>query len=445
MIASNRHLWRKSFENLLTEKGFVLPAFENYGRINGLYNYGPIGSRLMNNIQQEIRRYFVREYEFDEMITTILTIPEVLKNSGHIDTFEQEHYLCENCEKILDKREVCGSCGLVSSIKVKRSALFRGNELFLRPETTHTMINNFSSMHLQGALNTPVRLCQIGAKVFRDEVSPRNFNMRMKEFQIFEAITLSTVNHPLVRKMLKRAYREDPHEVILMDGGERKEVSLEDLPDYIGDYGIVTFIALFSSFLRRNGVKDYYFERVAEGDRAHYSSDTWDIMAIDYSGRAWEIGGIANRTNFDLLAHKLQKYENLNISELSIGLDRLFYVLLSQNTIGEDINNSTHLISRITLPKNLTPYHFALFPLIDHEELIRQSKEIFHENHYQYDIFSLYKGSIGKRYKMADLIGIRYSLTIDFQTLEDDKITIRDAITKQQQRISRFELSSLFR
>ena len=129
-------LTKDQFNAHLREFLFVLPAFENYGRVRGLYDYGPIGSRIFNRILNTIRNIFVREYDFKELITSILTIPEVLENSGHVERFKTKHLYCENCELLLEeKQKNCISCNLEPTthiIKSNLSSLFNVRSIFFR-------------------------------------------------------------------------------------------------------------------------------------------------------------------------------------------------------------------------------------------------------------------------------------------------------------------------
>lgn len=421
---------REEFNAYLREYTFVLPSFENYGRVRGLYDYGPIGARVLNNLLSLIRRIFIRENEFKELITSILTLPEVLQNSGHIERFKTQHMYCENCEVLLQEGQtVCPSCKLEPTSQVIKSNLFQTKVYYLRPETTHTMLSNFKELHMENSIQNPTLLCQIGAKAFRDEVSPRSFIMRMKEFQMFESIILGRYDHQNIRRLLKRLIKKVSKVPIMINDDIQEVNCQEDLHTITkGNHSISTYMVLVTYFLRQLNL-EFYFEEVSSEDRAHYSSTTWDIYARDIEGKAWEIGGIADRGCFDLEAHIKNHalWEDLVITELSMGIDRLFYVILSQSL--------EKTSQKLLLPSFLTPYEFAIFPLLDHEDLEDLSKEIYYRHLEDHDIYYSGRYSIGKRYKYADSIGIRYCITIDFESLEDSTVTIRDQVDKSQRRV----------
>ncbi|MGL5732663.1 MAG: glycine--tRNA ligase [Metamycoplasmataceae bacterium] len=435
----------KNIVNHLKNSGFVFQSSEIYGGLSNTWDYGPLGIAIINKIKRQWWKTFVTLEENNVGLDSkILLNPKIWEASGHISNFSDplvenkinhkryradhiyEEITNQNCagmdnqslEKFLkdNVKEYDGSKTDWSEIKhfnlmfeTKQGIVEdKKSTIFLRPETAQGIFVNFNNIQRSLRLKLPFGVGQIG-KSFRNEVTPGNFIFRTREFEQMELEFFT-----------------------FKDRSEK---------DY--DY----YVDKSYKFIQSLGIKkDSLKIRVhSDEELAHYSNATSDIEFLYPFG--WgEVMGIANRQEFDLNAHN--KYANTKLQYLvtetnefiiptviepSVGVDRLLLAVLVDSYEVEKIDNDDERII-LKIDKKFAPYQVAVLPLV--KKLSDQAREIFkmlvHE-----DIEATFDetGSIGKRYRRQDSIGTYYSITFDYDSLEDKKVTIRNRDTMGQERI----------
>lgn len=476
------------------EKGFVFPSCEIYGGFSGFYDYGPLGTEVKKNIKDEWWNTFVRQR--DDVVGIdgcTITHAMVWKASGHVDSFTDPLVECKNCHKrfradhliedalkmsvdgitieqvneIIEKHSLkCPECkGELTSAKAFNLMFktFVGavedetSIAYLRPETAQLMFTNFKLVMKASRLKLPFGIAQIG-RVYRNEISPRDFLFRMREFEQME---IEYFIHPdklndcpyLTEEILN--FEMNVYSAEMQEKGEehRKMKLKEALEKGIiktawHGYWLVLMYKWFVD-LGVNPEKLRIRQHLPE-ERSHYALDTWDIEYRFPFG--WkEIHGMANRTTYDLDQHMKFSGKDLTyfdeetkkkivpyvVAEPSQGVDRAFLVFM--------IDAYTKEEDRIVLklhPK-LAPYKVAVFPLVKRDGLDKKAREVHEMLKKHFTSFYDEKGSIGRRYARQDEIGTPFCVTIDYQTLEDDTVTIRDRDTREQIRVKISELREI--
>jgi glycyl-tRNA synthetase len=379
--------------SLCKRRGFVYPSSEIYGGFAGFWNYGHYGAILKENIKCLWKQRFI--FDRSDMFvvdTTIISAPKVLEASGHVANFGNE---------IFKTQVGTGEDAAVSH---------------LRAETAQGIFVDFKNIIDIHHPKLPFGVAQVG-KAFRNEISPRDFIFRSREFEQMEV------------------------EYFVREGEWQKHFEM--------------WREAMSNFANEVGIRAHEFE-VPEDDRAHYSKRTIDFQ-FDYPFGRGELWGLAYRTDFDLKNHNLDYFDDEvgerfvpHVIEPSLGVDRtLLAVLLSAYT--EDEMNGEKR-TYLKLPKIIAPIRAAVFPLLKNKpELVAKAKEV-HQMlkkvfpNIEFDD----NGNIGKRYRRQDEIGTPYCITIDFDTLGEnpelkDTITLRDRDTGTQERVSISELVSRVR
>ena len=480
--------------NLAARRAIILPAFSIYGDIGGFYDYGPIGTRIRNNIIALWRSTFIEGMGNLEVDTTIVAPSPVFEASGHLSNFADPIIACQKCktgyradkllealyearddksamsllkgatfqkmEELLKKEELkCEKCGdPLSKSKIQNFNLMLGTKIgasgdlvgYLRPETAQGIFMDFKAIFRTGGLKLPIAIGQVG-KVFRNEISPRRVLIRLREFSQMELEYFIDPDHKEfvinnrkvdLEKALKTKINILPADV---KDKEYITLSLKECieKEYVQCAFFCYVLHVQKEFFISLGFPEdsIRFRQVQPEERAHYSKGTIDVEARIEDG--WEeISGDAYRTDFDLRSHEKHSKSDMSVInedkkivphvvELSVGLDRLFWTLLA-NSLYMDEKRGWEVLK---LAK-AAPYDYVVFPLQKDEKLVEKALEI-EEKLKQRGRSCLYSstGSIGKRYARADEVGIPKAITVDFQTLEDGTVTIRDAITTEQERV----------
>ncbi len=435
---------------LCKRRGFIFQSNEIYGGLQGLYDYGPLGVELKNNLKQSWWSSMVYERDDIEGIdTSILTHPEVLKNSGHEDTFTDPLIDCKSCKSRWRADEVnsnkcpkCNSTDLTEPrpfnlmFKTKLGPLDdNGNFAYLRPETAQNIFTNFKNIVDTTSRELPFGIAQIG-KAFRNEITPRNFIFRVREFEQMEM------------------------EFFVRPGDDEKWYS--------------KWVNLRMDWWRKQGLSNNLSSiDVPKCDLAHYSKATTDIM-YKFPHGVEELEGIANRKDFDLGSHTknqsdfdIQSNVSNNISsnsklammcrdskkwivpfviEPSAGLDRGVLAVLTESYTDEKIDGDSSRIV-LKLPKHLSPIKAAIIPLKkNNPDIVNKAKEI--KSMLQKlglgRIILENTGNIGKSYRKHDEVGTPICITIDFDTLEKNTVTIRDRDSMNQEIINVKDLNDRF-
>lgn len=431
--------------SLAKRRGFIFPGSEIYGGLANSYDYGPLGTELFNNIRQLWWKKFVQQRaDMVGIRGPIIMNPKVWVASGHVKNFTDPLIECKICNtrvrqdkpKDIEAHENTHSKQKVEWTEPKNfNLLFKTfigpveNEAalaYLRGETAQTMFTDFKLVLETMRKKLPFGIAQIG-RSFRNEITTGNLIFRMKEFTIAEL------------------------EYFVEPGGDER--AFEEWLAYQQDF-----------FVNDLGLKKENIKPVElpKGELAHYSKRTVDTYYKFPFG--WdEIAGIANRTDYDLKNHidmsganlkykdeKTQKEFIPYVIEPTFGLDRIMLAVLvdayseSEARSGkEDAVHETEVTLR--LPKELAPIKIAVLPLSRKEELIKSATEIANSLRKTWMIQYDETASIGKRYRRQDEIGTPYCVTVDFDSLQDHSVTVRDRDTMKQDRIKIAELEVYFK
>jgi glycyl-tRNA synthetase len=434
-------------------RGFIFQSSEIYGGLSSCYDYGPLGVELKNNVKKAWWKAMVQER--DDVVgldSAILMHPKTWEASGHVEGFTDPLVDCKKCKKrwradhLLeakgvkpdfrpgewDKSLTCPDCGGELTDVRKFNLMFKtfmgavedeASQIYLRPETCQGIYVNFLNIQQSMRLKLPFGVAQIG-KAFRNEITPGHFTFRTREFE-----------------QMEQQYFVNPSEAEKFFA-EWKEARMK-------------------WYLSLGIKKDKMRFRAHEGtELAHYAKAAVDIE-YDYPGMGFkELAGIHNRGDWDLSRHEKFSGQELkyfdqeknekftpHIIETSDGADRamLAFLLDAYEEVearGEDSKHEKEVVLR--LHRDLAPIKIAILPLSKKEPL--QALAIQIQSKLRQDWMTQYDetGSIGKRYRRQDEIGTPYCVTIDFESLEDKKVTVRDRDTMEQERLDIAELKEYF-
>ncbi|WP_201273913.1 glycine--tRNA ligase [Mycoplasma anserisalpingitidis] len=432
--------------NHLKNSGFVYQGSEIYGGLSNTWDYGPLGSLLKDNIENSWKKEFIFKEKQNYLIDSkILMNPQVWVVSGHVSNFNDP--LIENkvngkryrADKLIEEFDPTINAEIMSFEQMKNFLVenvkkYEGSEtnwsdirtfnlmfetkqgvtedskskVYLRPETAQGIFVNFKNVQRTTRSKLPMGVGQVG-KSFRNEVTPGNFIFRTREFEQME---LEVFCSP------KQAT-------------ETFDYYVNKCYEFAQKLGI-----------RRESLRIRPHEK---DELSHYSTATSDIEFTFPFG--WgELLGIANRTNYDLSSHMNATGESLEyldpvtnqkfipyVIEPSIGLDRLMLAIIIDSYVEEELENDSRIV--LKLAKEIAPYKFAVLPLV--KKLSDKATEIY-EKLIDLNVSVTYDeaGSIGKRYRRQDSIGTYYCLTVDYDTLEDNCVTLRNRDTMEQIRIN---------
>jgi glycyl-tRNA synthetase len=449
------------------KKGFVYPNSEIYGGVAGFFDYGHLGVELKNNIKKAFWKIFVQQREDVVGIDgAIITHPKVWKASGHVDSFTDYIYKCDKCKSVAkgddDKGLKCPKCGADMGDQGQFNLMFttqvglsKDNISYLRPETAQIIFTNYRLVQESARQKLPFGIAQTG-KAFRNEISPRDFLFRSREFEQFE---MEFFVHP--NKINECPFIKEVEEMKIQvltannqeSNKEHTEMKIKELVDLkVASSWHAYWLAQYYRFFLDFGIK-YENLRLREhlkSELAHYATACFDIEYKFPFG--WkEIHGNADRGQFDLKQHLEHSKTNLEYydeetkekvipyvaSEPSQGIDRAFLAFLF------DAYNDDKERGNIVLKLNpkLAPITVGVFPLVN--KLEKKTKELF--SNIKKDFVAIYdrSGSVGRRYARADEIGIPYCVTFDFDSLKDKSVTIRDRDSTKQVRVKMAELNNI--
>ncbi len=442
------------------KKGFVFPNSEIYGGYSGFFDYGPLGVELKNNIKGALWKTFVQSREDIVGIDgTIITHPKVWQASGHVDSFTDYIYRCDGCKILMkgddDRGMKCPKCGSDLENQGKFNLMFEtqvgpfsDSRAYLRPETAQVIFTNFKLVMDSARKKLPFGIAQAG-KAFRNEISPRDFLFRSREFEQFEIeyfVNPDSVEAPKMMEMevqLLTAENQEKNE-------EHSKVAVNDIIEKkIASPWHAYWLAQFYKFFIDYGIdkENLRLREHLKGELAHYASACFDIEYRFPFG--WkEIHGNADRGQFDLKQHMKSSQSSLEYfdeeskkkvvphvaSEPSQGIDRAFLAFLF-DAYHDDKERGNAVLK---IDPRLAPVKAAVFPLVN--KLQKQAKEVFEMIKNNFSAVYDKSGSVGRRYARADETGIPYCITVDFDTLKDKSVTIRDRDTTKQIRVKIAEL-----
>jgi len=437
---------------LCKRRGFIFPNADIYGGLQGVYDYGPLGVELKNNLKAAWWRAMVYERDDVEGLdAAILTNQRVLQYSGHEDTFSDPLVDCRDCKSRFRadhlESSTCPNCGSENlteprpfnlMFKTAMGPVDDGSSFaYLRPETAQSIFTNFKNVTDSTARRPPFGIAQIG-KAYRNEITPRNFIFRVREFEQME---LEFFVPPGTDEEWHQQWVEARINWWAEQGVSRDKIELLNVT---GD------------------------------DLAHYSKATVDLM-YHFPHGLEELEGIANRTDYDLGSHTKNQSElklsatvkpnndtnaRLAIQDMeskewvvpyviepSAGVDRGVLAVLNEAYTVEELDKGTRTL--LSLPAHLSPIKAAVIPLKrNHDGIVDKARAV--KNALQKEglgrVLFENTGNIGKAYRRHDEVGTPLCITVDFQTIEeDDTVTVRDRDTMQQERVAVAELPGLLR
>ena len=426
--------------SLCKRRGFIFQSSEIYGGLNGVWDYGPLGVELKNNLKQYWWQVTVRDR--DDVVGSdgaILTHPAVLKASGHVDTFTDPMVDCRTCkarlraDQLSEKNGVkqCPNCGGKDLTAPRAFNLMfktyvgatedEESVTYLRPETAQSIFVQFKNVLDVSRKKLPFGIAQIG-KAFRNEINPRNFTFRSREFEQME-----------------------------LEYFCRPEQGMDLLAYWLKER--ITFYEEIGISRKRLHILD-----VPEKERAFYSKGTFDIEYEFPFGRQ-ELEGVAYRTDYDLLQHIKASGKTLDyfdeetkerfvphVVEPSAGVDRTVLALIcdayDEDTAPDEKGKmETRIVMRFH--PRMAPIKCAIFPLLRNKEpLVVKAREVQALLRPHMNVFYDEGGAIGRRYRRQDEIGTPFGVTIDFETLGEkddelrDTVTLRDRDSMKQERVA---------
>jgi glycyl-tRNA synthetase len=426
--------------SLCKRRGFIFQSSEIYGGLNGVWDYGPLGVELKNNLKQYWWQVTVRDR--DDVVGldgAILTHPAVLKASGHVDTFTDPMVDCRTCkarlraDQLAEKSGVkqCPNCGGKDLTEARPFNLMFQTQMgasadpasiaYLRPETAQSIFVQFKNVLDVSRKKLPFGIAQIG-KAFRNEINPRNFTFRSREFEQMELEYFCRPEQGMDFLAYWLKERIKFYEEI---GISRKRLHILDVP---------------------------------EKERAFYSKGTFDIEYEFPFGRQ-ELEGVAYRTDYDLQQHIKASGKALDyfdeetkerfvphVVEPSAGVDRTVLALIcdaydEDSAPDEKGKMETRIVMRFH--PRMAPVKCAIFPLLRNKEaLVAKAREVQALLRPHINVFYDEGGAIGRRYRRQDEIGTPFGVTIDFETLGEkaeelrDTVTLRDRDSMKQERIA---------
>src|SRR6266480_4153964 len=433
--------------SLCKRRGFIFQSSEIYGGLNGCWDYGPFGVELKRNVKNYWWRVMV--HERDDVIGmdgSILTHPEVLKASGHVEGFSDPMIDCRTCkarlraDQVIEKKRVrqCPNCGGKDLTEARPFNLMFQTQMgaaadetsiaYLRPETAQSIFVQFKNVLDVSRKKLPFGIAQIG-KAFRNEINPRNFTFRSREFEQME---LEYFCRPEQGMDLLAYWLKERIKFYEEVGISRKRLHILDVP---------------------------------EKERAFYSKGTFDIEYEFPFGRQ-ELEGVAYRTDYDLQQHIKASGKSLDyfdeetrerivphVVEPSAGVERTVLALICEaydedSAPDEKGKMETRIVMRFH--PRMAPIKCAIFPLLRNKEpLVAKAREVQSLLRPHMNVFYDEDGAIGRRYRRQDEIGTPFGVTIDFETLGEkgealrDTVTLRDRDSMKQERVAIKDLAQI--
>jgi glycyl-tRNA synthetase len=417
--------------NLCKRRGIVFPSSEIYGGLRSAWDWGPLGVELKRNVKAEWWRAMVHSRgDVVGLESSILMSPKVWEASGHLETFTDPLVECTNCNNRfradhIDLNKACPNCGNKGTFTEPRAfhLMFKthmgpvedsGHVVYLRPETAQGMFVDFRTVQATSRKRIPFGIAQQG-KSFRNEITPGNFVFRTREFEQMEM------------------------EFFVKPGTDEEWLDywLKERMQWYLDLGMT-------------GEKLRLREHAAD-ELSHYSKRTFDIE-YNFPNMGWsELEGIANRTDFDLKAHAEHSGEDLSyfdpdteeryvpyVIEPAVGVERPTLAFLIDAYREEEAPTASGKLEKRTvlrLDKRLAPTKVAVLPLSKHADLTPVAERVADEVRKKLVTDFDVTGSIGKRYRRQDEVGTPYCVTVDFDTLDDDAVTVRERDSMEQERI----------
>ncbi len=476
--------------DVAARRGIYFQAFGIYDGVAGFYDYGPIGVRIKRRFENAWRSLFVNRTGALEIESTNIVPEPVLRASGHLSAFTDPMVPCTVCKtpyradklleeyyekkgmpdeaakvKKMDMAQMekklaehgikCERCGNALGKVEKFNMTFKtqvgptsgGSVAYLRPETAQSIFVDFIHLYKTYGLKLPAGIAQVG-RAYRNEISPRQQLVRLRELtQMDLELFIDPDDDPkeimgfTVSEMLRQKVR-----FVAKGSEEEKEAGLDALlkNGSVPNKYMAFLIYLQERLMQELGVdrKLYRFRELEKEELPHYSKGNIDLEMKTSYGYI-ELSGAAHRSDWDLSQHAKESGKDLavlsesgkkitpNVMELTIGGDRPVFAILDNSVVDDDGRGWSWL----RLSERIAPYRYGVFPLQKDDKLIAKAREVYTLlQDKNADCYYSETASIGKRYARADEIGVPYCITIDYTTLEDGTVTVRDRNTTKQVR-----------
>ncbi|MGN6348508.1 MAG: glycine--tRNA ligase [Candidatus Nitrosocosmicus sp.] len=471
---------------LALERGFYFPSCEIYSDTSaGFWEYGPNGVKIKNRFLDLWRRELVRRDNMLEIDGSQIMSKNVFLASGHLQNFSDPIVKCMKCkssfraDKLIhektkleiperlqnDKVDIlisehdikCPNCGGAFSSTERFNMMFKveigpnHDEAYLRPETCQSIFVDFPRIYKVNRGKLPLGIAQVG-KSFRNEISPRQGLLRLREFYQAE---IEIFCNPNKLNTLPK-FDEVKYTLLRIYDGQIIEVTAEQalqkeiLPNKLVAY----YLSLLVEFFNKTGIssKRLRLRRLSEDEKAFYSRIAFDLE-VDTSIGWLELVACNYRSDYDLLSHSSISKTSLNVMddeekilphvfELSLGIDRCIYSILEHSYFIDREKDDRILLK---LKPYLSPIQAGVLPLLKKEEFKQKSFYLLSLIKKDFDVFYDESGSIGRRYRRLEEIGVPFAFTVDHQTLEDDTVTIRYRDSMNQERIKIDDAQSFLR
>jgi glycyl-tRNA synthetase len=471
--------------DITKRRGIIFQSSEIYGGLSGFFDFGPVGLKIKKNIEESWREFFVKNKNIYEVQTSLVMPESVWEASGHTKDFIDPLVSCKKCNsvyraddliqeitgkmvegknaeeltKIIKEEKIkCPKCkSELGEVKIFHLMLktevgpSAGNVAYLRPETAQGIFVNFKNILNATRAKLPFGVAQIGTS-YRNEISPRHFIMRLREFNQME---IEMFFDPNEKEFDFEKFSKTKLKIVKRDGKEveltaEEAVKKEIIPTKWQAY----FMAKEMEWYQKLGIpkEKIHFRHMKPEETPHYSRGNFDLeIEFDFGWK--EVVGNAYRTDFDLSTHA--KHAKVDMSfvadngkkivphvvEPSFGIDRTLYAILL-HSFREGKDRGWEFFA---FPKEIAPFVAAVYPLVSKDKLPEKATEVFEILKKEFDALYDESGSIGKRYARADEIGIPFAITIDYDTLKDDAVTVRDRDSTKQKRIKIKELANFLK
>lgn len=471
-------------ESIIKQRGFIWKSSEIYGGISGFYDYGHLGTLMKRRFEDLWREYFLSIHpRFFEISPSLIMPKQVFKASGHLDHFTDPIVKCVKCDfseradqiledqldekfegvseeeltELIKKHNIkCPKCGgsleEVSKINLMfplKIGPFKETKGFLRSETAQGAYMNFSREFKSLRKKLPMGLAVIG-KAFRNEISPRQGVFRMREFNQAELQIFLDPENINKEEEWNKIKDFEMRATTVEHRNKIKKVSCQDLyrekdlpKKYI--YFMLKVYKFYSEELGYPKDRIRFFE-LDEEEKSFYNKLHWDFeIKLESIGDFEEVCGVHYRTDYDLSSHEDESGESQevffegrriipHVIEVSFGVDRNIYSLIETFYQKKDKKRI------LSLPPSVSPFQCAVFPLVTKDGLGEKACEVYKRLKKHFECVYDDSGSIGKRYARQDEIGTPLCITIDYDTMEDNTLTVRNRDTSKQIRISIDEL-----
>ncbi len=477
--------------DIAKRRGFIFHSAEIYGGLSGFFDYGPLGTMIKNKIEDFWREFFVKPEGIWE-ISSRTIVPEAVWNAtNHLKDFVDPITQCQNCKAmyradnlveertgkfvegskpeeltkaIIENKITCPKCkGKLGEVRIFNLMLktnvgpFGSDIAYLRPETAQGIFTNFKNIANATRAKLPFGVAQIGVS-YRNEISPRQWIMRLREFNQME---IEMFIHPkkmnecskfaeVAKKKLKIVTREAQK-----SDDKTMEVAAEDAvkKGVVPNQWQVYFMVKELEWYQQLGIplEALRHRHMLPEETPHYSKGNFD-MEIKFDFGWKEVVGNAYRTDFDLQTHMKHSGKDLTIVEdgekviphviePSFGMERTLYAVFLYCFV-EDKKRGWDWFR---FPPRIAPFVAAVYPLVNKDDIPEKAKEVFNSLKQNFDVFYDESGSIGKRYARADEIGTNWCITVDYDTLKDNTVTIRDRDSTKQIRAEIKDLANILR